>query len=96
VFALNEELDSVRELRNAGAPAEEWRSRLEQARKPIETKREEHETHLQELSAKWDALLDEAAAVAERRAVLGDLRERMLERHYISNLLATIERELTL
>jgi len=96
VFALNEELDSVRELRNAGAPAEEWRSRLEQARKPIETKREEHETHLRELSAKWDALLDEATAEAERRAVLGDLRERMLERHYISNLLATIERELTL
>ena len=96
VFALNEELDSVRELRNAGAPANEWRSRLEQARKPIDTKREEHETHLQELSAKWDALLDADAAEAERRAVLGDLRERMLERHYISNLLATIERELTL
>jgi molecular chaperone HscB len=96
VFALNEELDSVRELRNAGAPADEWRSRLEQARKPIETKREEHETHLQELSAKWDALLDANATDAERRAVLGDLRERMLERHYISNLLATIERELTL
>ena len=96
VFALNEELDSVRELRNAGAPADEWRSRLEQARKPIETKREEHETHLQELSAKWDALLDADAAEAERRVVLGDLRERMLERHYISNLLATIERELTL
>jgi molecular chaperone HscB len=96
VFALNEELDSVREWRNAGAPADEWRSRLEQARKPIETKREEHETHLQELSAKWDALLDANATDAERRAVLGDLRERMLERHYISNLLATIERELTL
>ena len=30
VFALNEELDSVRELRNAGAPADEWRGRLEQ------------------------------------------------------------------
>ncbi len=28
--------------------------------------------------------------------VLGDLRERMLERNYISNLLAGIERELTL
>ena len=58
VFALNEELDSVRELRNAGATADEWRGRLERARKPIEAKREEHETHLQQLSAKWDALLD--------------------------------------
>ncbi len=96
VFALNEELDSVRELRNAGAPADEWRGRLERARKPIETKREEHETHLQELSAKWDALLDADANDAGRRAVLGDLRERMLERNYINNLLAAIERELTL
>ena len=30
----------------------------------------------------------------ERRAVLGALRERMLERNYINNLLAGIEREL--
>jgi molecular chaperone HscB len=95
VFALNEELDSVRELRNAGVPADEWRNRLEQARKPIEAKREEHEARLQELSAKWDALLDADATDADRRAVLGDLRERMLERNYISNLLAGIERELT-
>ena len=95
VFALNEELDSVRELRNAGAPADEWRGRLERARKPIETKREEHETHLQELSAEWDALLDADANDTDRRAVLGNLRERLLERNYINNLLAGIERELT-
>ena len=93
VFALNEELDSIRELRNAGAPADEWRGRLERARKPIEAKREEHETHLQELSAKWDALLDADANDTGRRAVLGDLRERMLERNYINNLLAAIDRE---
>jgi len=96
VFALNEELDSVRELRNAGAPADEWRGRLERARKPIEAKREEHEAHLQALSAKWDALLDTGANESDRRAVLGDLRDRMLERNYINNLLAGIERELTL
>lgn len=95
VFALNEELDSVRELRSAGASAEEWRSRLERARKPIESKREEHETHLQELSAEWDALLDAGANDTDRRAVLGNLRERLLERNYINNLLAGIERELT-
>jgi molecular chaperone HscB len=93
VFALNEELDSVRELRNAGAPADEWRGRLERARTPIEAKREEHETHLRELSARWDALLDADADDTERRAVLGDLRERMLERNYINNLLAAIDRE---
>ena len=35
------------------------------------------------------------AADGERRAVLDALRERMLERNYINNLLAGIERELT-
>jgi len=95
VFALNEELDSVRDLRNAGVPADEWRGRLERARQPIEAKREDHETHLLELSAKWDALLDAEPNETERRAVLSDLRERMLERNYINNLLAGIERELT-
>jgi molecular chaperone HscB len=39
VFALNEELDEVRELKSAGAPAEQWRARLERARQPIEEKK---------------------------------------------------------
>ena len=43
VFALNEELDEVRELRAGGAPADEWRPRLQQAGRPIEPKRREHE-----------------------------------------------------
>ena len=34
------------------------------------------------------------AGEAERRPVLAALRERMLERNYITNLLAGIEREL--
>jgi molecular chaperone HscB len=93
VFALNEELDAVRELRADGAPEAEWQSRLERARQPIEAKRDAHESQLQELSAKWDALLDAGGNDAERKAVLAALRERLLERNYISNLLAGIERE---
>jgi molecular chaperone HscB len=85
VFALNEELDEIRELREAGGGAEELRGRLAVARKPIEQKRDEHERELQELSARWDAQQD--------RATLEMLRERMLERNYINNLLATIDRE---
>src|SRR3954463_4004199 len=42
VFALNEELDEIRELRGSGAPTEEWRARLERARQPIEAKRIDH------------------------------------------------------
>ena len=94
VFGLNEELDEIRELRANGAPEEEWRARLQLARQPIERKQAEHEQQLQELSARWDALLGKPDAEGERRAVLLALRERMLERNYINNLLGGIEREL--
>jgi molecular chaperone HscB len=94
VFALNEELDAVRELRSAGAPPEEWKTRLQAAREPIERKRAEHEEQLEELFAKWDAAVDRSGSQDERRQVLHALRERMLERNYIHNLLAGIEREL--
>ena len=96
VFALNEELDDIRAQRESGAPVEEWRDRLERARQPIEEKRAAHEAQLEGLAARWDALVDAGAPAPERRSVLEALRERMLERNYISNLLAGIERELSL
>ena len=95
VFALNEELDEVRELRASGAPPDEWRSRLDRARQPIEAKRAAHEARLIALAASWDALVDQGGPETEQRAVLAALRERILERNYINNLLAGIERELT-
>ena len=91
VFALNEELDEIRELRESGADPEKLRARLERARAPIDARRDEHERQLQELSARWDA--QEDAPAADKRATLDALRERLLERNYINNLLATIERE---
>ena len=94
VFTLNEELDAVRDLRASGAPAGEWRQRLEHAREPIEAKRAGHESQLGALSARWDALVDAGAPATERAPVLAALRERVLERNYINNLLATITREL--
>ena len=80
-------------MREGGAPEAQWRARLESARAPIETKRADHEAELRELSERWDALADDDQAGACQ--VLGALRERMLERNYINNLLATIEREAT-
>ena len=94
VFALNEELDEIREMRASGVAESEWRGRLERARRPIEAKREEHETQLADLSSRWDAAVDGNAAHSERKQVLDKLRERFLERNYISNLLTSIEREL--
>ncbi len=96
VFALNEELDEIRDLRASGASAGELTARLQRARGPIEEKRASHEAQLEELFAKWDALVDRDASDAERRPVLEALRERVLERNYISNLLAGIEKEMSL
>ncbi len=101
VFALNEELDEIRELREAGEDSETLLRRLANARKPIDAKRDEHERQLQELSTRWDSQLapsdveGEHAPAAEKRATLDALRERLLERNYINNLLATIEREVS-
>ena len=94
VFALNEELDEIRQLRASGAPGEQLKERLERARRPIDAKRAAHELDLQELSARWDALVDAGAGDSHRRDVLNALRERLLERNYINNLLAGIQREL--
>jgi molecular chaperone HscB len=93
VFALNEELDEIRELRESGADAAQLRARLEAARKPIDRKREQHERRIEQLSGRWDGEAD--APAGERRATLEALRELLLERNYISNLIATIERELS-
>jgi len=94
VFALNEELDEVRALRESGAPAESWRPRLQRAAVPIENKRTEHEQQLRALAARWDSL-EGTGTPEDRKTVLSALRDRMLERNYINNLLGTIERELS-
>ncbi len=91
VFALNEELDEIRELREAGGDGAAIRVRLERARAPIEHKRDEHERRIQELSAHYDSQLNSPAE--HRKATLERLREQLLERKYIDNLIATIERE---
>lgn len=93
VFALNEELDEIREARESGAAPGPLRTRLEKARLPIEQRRAAHEAELQVLGTRWDAE-SPSATPAERRAILDALRERLLERNYINNLMAAIEREM--
>jgi molecular chaperone HscB len=91
VFALNEELDEIRAAREGGADPAGLRERLATARRPIDEKREQHERQLLELSARWDA--QAAAPADQKRQTLEALREQLLERNYINNLLAAIERE---
>ena len=85
VFALNEELDEIREQRESGADPAALRDRLARARLPIESKQEAHDRQLEELSAAWDERHD--------HATLESLRSLVLERHYMRNLLDTIDRE---
>ncbi len=92
VFTLNEELDAVREMREAGAPAADVTARLVRARAPIEARRADHDQQVHALSSRWDSLVDSPIG-DEAREVLRLLHERMLERNYINNLLATIDRE---
>src|SRR5580765_4185977 len=66
VFALNEELDEIRELRESGASAAALAARIEKAREPIEARRMAHEEQLRELSARWDALPAPAGAEQKR------------------------------
>jgi molecular chaperone HscB len=94
VFALNEELDEVRALRDGGVAADVWKARLERARQPVEAWRQAHEEQLASWSQRWDALVDAGGTDAERREVLGALRERVLERQYIGKMLEGIEAEL--
>jgi molecular chaperone HscB len=91
VFELNEELDQIRELREEGGDWETLRRRLEAAREPIDRKRLEHERQIAELMKRWDTQFESQSP--ERKATLEALRERLFERKYIDNLLATIERE---
>ena len=93
VFALNEELDEIRDARAGGAQTAVWKARLERARVPIEARRAAHEADVAALSQRWDGLVD-AGSDAERRRVLEALRERVLERNYINNLLTGIQREM--
>jgi hypothetical protein len=81
-------------MRASGTAADQLKARLERARGPIEAKRASHESQLEALSAQWDALVDRTAPATDRRPVLEALRERVLERNYINNLLAGIEREI--
>jgi molecular chaperone HscB len=92
VFELNEQLDEIRELREGGADPAEVARRFQQAKAPIEARRQEHEQRVSQLSERWDALAADAPA-AERRDVLDALRQCVLERNYITNLIATIDRE---
>ncbi len=92
VFELNEELEAIQAMRTAGAPASDVGARLDAARKPIEANLDRHDLKLHELMARHDQVLA-AGDVQGRKATLDEMRTLLLERTYLTNLLATVRRE---
>jgi hypothetical protein len=94
VFELNEELEAIHDLRTDGAAPDAVAARLEAARQPIEENLATHERQLAELMAAHDARFNDADE-AGRRATLEAMRTLLLERTYLTNLLATVHREMS-
>ncbi len=92
VFALNEELDEIRSLREQGAAREDLAARLAEAQRPIDERRASYDARVETLMTQWDQR-DVAAVGDSGRQILIGLRELMVERHYITNLLAGLEQE---
>lgn len=91
VFELNEELEAIEEMRGEGAPAGAIAERLDAARGPIEANLAEHERQLDSLMTVHDGSLD-AGDAEGRHATLAKIRTLLLERTYLTNLLATVRR----
>jgi len=94
VFALNEELEAIQDMRTEGASASAIALRLGEARRPIEANLARHEDQLDALMAEHDARL-EAGDAEGRQETLARMRTLLLERTYLMNLLATVRREVS-
>jgi molecular chaperone HscB len=93
VFDLSEQLDAIRAAREAGAPAGALRARLAAVSDPLVVRRAEHDRRLDELSRQWDEQLEAGVPPPECRKTLEALRELLLERTYVDNLVAALDRE---
>ena len=49
---------------------------------------------IQDLATRWDQQVDAGVPEAERHATLEALRDRMLERSYLDNLLSAVKKEM--
>ena len=92
VFALNEELDEIREQRESGGDGGACGRGSTRRDSRSTASATSTSASSQELSARWDAS-GEARRQPRGARRSNALRERLLERNYINNLLATIERE---
>jgi molecular chaperone HscB len=96
VFELNESLDELREARADGGDIEALRSRLIEEQSNFSEKLREVDEELADVEREWDAALDANADDATRNALLAKMNEILNRRSYIRNLVASVQKELTL
>jgi molecular chaperone HscB len=96
VFELNESLDELREARADGGDIEALRSRLIEEQSNFSEKLREVDEELADVAREWDAALDANADDATRNALLARMNEILNRRSYIRNLVASVQKELTL
>lgn len=94
VFELNESLDELREARSEGGEVEGLRGRLIEAQNNFKGKLSEVDEELAGVAREWDATLDADADEAKRSALLARMNEILNRRSYISNLVASVQKEL--
>jgi molecular chaperone HscB len=92
VFDWNEQIDEIQALRAAGAAPADLAARIDAARRPLDARLAEHERQLQGLMARHDAQFDDGDAEG-RHSTLDALRTLVLERTYLTHLLAAVARE---
>jgi len=93
VFELNEQLEAIQRMRADGAAEADVAAKLEAARQPIQANLDVHERRLNTLMTQHDAQWERGDA-ADRRVTLEAMRALLVERTYLTNLLATVRREL--
>jgi molecular chaperone HscB len=91
VFEFNEELDEIRES-GGREPADTLR-RLEGLKRLVEGRLAGYDERLEALGRQWDEQAERGADDDARKTTLSAVRQCLLERGYIVNLVATVSRE---
>jgi molecular chaperone HscB len=95
VFELNESLDELRVVRQAGdGEAAGLRARLEAAQKSFEEKLAGVDAELEAMCREWDAAVESGAADGRQEKLLARMNDILNRRSYIRNLVASVQKEL--
>jgi molecular chaperone HscB len=95
VFALNESLDELREVKSSGGDWSDLKNRLQAAEKNFQETLDELDAQLQSVAREWDAALDGNGTAEARKKLMARMNELLNRRSYLRNLVANVAKELT-